>query len=82
MVIVANKYVLLTWFPGIMPPQNPTSVQHWPDDASFLQIKFLRVVVGGIEFSGISITVVTPPEIAASVPVLNPSQLVLPGSFK
>ncbi|ANB12493.1 hypothetical protein AWJ20_749 [Sugiyamaella lignohabitans] len=68
--------------PGITPPQNPTSTQVWPLDALILVVKLATVVVGGIAFNGISITVVTPPEAAALVPVSNPSQSVLPGSFK
>ena len=40
------------------------------------------MVVGGIEFKGISTSVVTPPEIAALVPVQNPSQSVRPGSLR
>lgn len=44
--------------------------------------RFSTVVVGGIELSGISTTVVTPPDSAALVPVQKPSQCVRPGSFK
>jgi hypothetical protein len=36
-------------------------------------------VVEGIELRGMSITVVTPPEMAAKVPDVKPSQDVLPG---
>lgn len=39
-------------------------------------------MVGGIELSGISTRVVTPPEAAARVPVQKPSQSVRPGSFR
>jgi hypothetical protein len=38
--------------------------------------------VGGIAFKGISMTVVTPPDAAARVPVENPSHSVLPGSLR
>jgi len=71
-----------TWLPGMTPPQKPTSVQHWPRAASRLIVRFSTVVVGGIELSGISTTVVTPPDRAALVPVQKPSQSVRPGSFK
>lgn len=37
------------------------------------------MVVGGIELRGMSISVVIPPEMAASVPVRKPSQAVRPG---
>ena len=67
---------------GMTPPQKPTSVQHWPRAASRLTVRFSTVVVGGIEFSGISTRVVTPPDRAALVPVQKPSHSVRPGSFK
>ena len=72
----------LTSLPGITPPQKPTSVQHWPCAAPRLIARFSTVVVGGIELSGISTRVVTPPDSAALVPVQKPSQSVRPGSFK
>ena len=72
----------LTWFPGITPPQNAMSVQHCPRATLRLIFRFSTVVVGGMEFRGISTTVVTPPETAALVPVQKPSQSVRPGSFK
>jgi hypothetical protein len=59
----------LTSFPGITPPQNATSTQHCPFAASRFTSKFATLVVGGIELSGMSTTVVTPPDAAASVPV-------------
>jgi len=74
--------IVFTSFSGITPPQKPTSVQHWPRAASRLTVRFFTVVVGGIEFSGISTTVVTPPDKAALVPVQKPSHAVRPGSFK
>jgi hypothetical protein len=40
------------------------------------------VVVGGIELSSMSTTVVTPPDKAARVPIQKPSQSVRPGLFK
>lgn len=55
----------LTAFPGITPPQNPMSVQHWPFAASSFPLKFGTVVVGGLELSGMSMTVVHPPDAAA-----------------
>ena len=71
-----------TSLPGMTPPQKPTSVQHWPWAASRLIVRFSTVVVGGIELSGMSTTVVTPPDSAALVPVQKPSHSVRPGSFK
>ena len=71
-----------TSLPGMTPPQKPTSVQHWPWAASRLIPRFSTVVVGGIELSGMSTTVVTPPDRPALVPVQKPSQSVRPGSFK
>lgn len=67
---------------GMTPPQKPTSVQHCLWAALRLTARFSTVVVGGIEFSGMSTTVVTPPDMAALVPVQKPSQSVRPGSFK
>ncbi|KAK1998486.1 hypothetical protein LX36DRAFT_533268, partial [Colletotrichum falcatum] len=40
------------------------------------------VVIGGIAFKGMSITVVTPPDAKARVPVAKPSHSVRPGSFR
>ncbi|EDK41222.1 hypothetical protein PGUG_05321 [Meyerozyma guilliermondii ATCC 6260] len=67
---------------GIKPPQNPTSTQVCPRAALILRLKFATVVVGGMAFNGISITVVTPPDAAALVPVAKPSHSVLPGSLR
>lgn len=64
------------------PPQKATSDQHWPCATLRLISRFSTVVVGGMEFKGMSTTVVTPPETAALVPVQKPSQSVRPGSFK
>lgn len=72
----------LASLPGIIPPQNATSVQHCPLAASRLIARFFSVVVGGIELRGMSTSVVTPPEMAALVPVKKPSQSVLPGSLR
>lgn len=71
-----------TSFPGITPPQKPTSAQHWPVAAARFASRFATVVVGGMELSGMSMTVVTPPDAAARVPVQKPSQSVRPGSFR
>ena len=51
--------------PGTTPPQNPTSTAHWPVAAARLAANASRVVVGGIELSGMSTSVVTPPIAAA-----------------
>jgi hypothetical protein len=65
------------------PPQNATSVQHRAARAAArLVAKFSTVVVGGIELSGMSTTVVMPPDAAARVPVQKPSQSVRPGSLR
>ena len=71
-----------TWFPGMTPPQNATSVQHWPRAAARFCSRCATVVVGGMELRGMSTTAVTPPDAAARVPVQKPSQSVRPGSFK
>lgn len=55
---------------------------HCPNAAVRFVSRWSTVVVGGIELSGMSTTVVTPPDAAARVPVQNPSQSVRPGSFK
>ncbi len=47
-------------FPGTAPPQNPTSTNTWSAATSRLSFRFATVVVGGIEFSGMSMIVVTP----------------------
>lgn len=80
--LLGQSRTRLTWFPGITPPQNPTSAQHWPRAVCRLISRFCKVVVGGIEFNGISTTVVIPPATAARVPVQKPSHSVRPGSFR
>lgn len=72
----------LAWLPGMIPPQKATSVQHWPCAATRFVSKCGNVVVGGMEFRGMSTRVVTPPDAAALVPVQKPSQSVRPGSFR
>ena len=64
------------------PPQKATSVQHCPLAAARLASRCATVVVGGMEFKGMSTTVVTPPDAAARVPVQKPSQSVRPGSLR
>ena len=39
-------------FPGMTPPQNATSMKHFPFAAVNFFSKFSTVVVGGIEFKG------------------------------
>ena len=78
----AHHVARLTWFPGMTPPQNATSVQHWPRAAARFASRCATVVVGGIELRGMSTSVVTPPDAAARVPVQKPSQSVLPGSLR
>src|SRR6185437_873556 len=67
--------------PGTAPPQKPTSTQHCPRAAARFTSRFSTVVVGGMLFSGMSTSVVTPPAAAARVAVANPSQSVRPGSL-
>src|ERR1041385_3874528 len=54
-------------FPGTTPPQNPTSTKQLFVAVSNLVVKPESVVVGGIELSGMSTRVVTPPAAAALV---------------
>ena len=68
--------------PGTTPPQKPTSTAHWPLAAARFAAKPSRVVVGGIELSGMSTSVVTPPIAAARVAVAKPSHSVRPGSLR
>ena len=53
----------------------------WPSATSRLSSSAGPFTVDGIEFSGMSITVVTPPAAAALVAVAKPSQSVRPGSL-
>ncbi len=66
---------------GTAPPQKPTSTAHWPAAACRFASSAAKSVVGGIEFSGMSMIVVTPPAAAALVAVAKPSQSVRPGSL-
>jgi hypothetical protein len=68
--------------PGTTPPQNPTSTAHCPAAAARLAANASRVVVGGIELSGMSTSEVTPPIAAARVAVAKPSHSVRPGSLR
>jgi hypothetical protein len=67
----------------MIPPQNPTS-QFVPTSFASVRLtcRLSTVVVGGMEFRGMSIKVVTPPLMAAVVPVWKPSQAVRPGWFR
>ncbi len=67
--------------PGMAPPQNPTSTNAWSSATSRLSLRFSTVVVGGTEFSGMSMMVVTPPAAAARVAEAKPSHSVRPGSL-
>jgi hypothetical protein len=67
--------------PGTMPPQNPQLACNWSFAAASFRWKASALVVTGVEFSGISTSVVIPPVIAALVAVSNPSQPVRPGSL-
>ena len=69
--------------PGTTPPQKPTSTAQWPFAAARFAAKPSRVVVGGIELSGMSTSVVTPPIAAARcAAVAKPSHSVRPGSLR
>ena len=67
--------------PGTAPPQKPTSTISSPSAASCLTRSPSSVVVGGIELSGMSTSVVAPPSAAASVAETKPSHSVRPGSL-
>ena len=63
------------------PPQKPTSTAICPAAAARFAASAATEVVGGTEFSGMSMIVVTPPAAAALVAVAKPSQWVRPGSL-
>src|SRR6476661_1394377 len=67
--------------PGMAPPQNPTSTNAWSSATSRLSLRPSTVVVGGMELSGMSMMVVTPPAAAARVADAKPSHSVRPGSL-
>ena len=77
----ANNSGRSSRFVGTLPPQNPTSTRHRPRAATCLAASACAVRVGGSEFSGMSISVVTPAAAAALVAVSNPSHSVRPGSL-
>ena len=66
---------------GTAPPQNPVSTWTVPAAHACFASSARTSSVGGMEFSGMSITVVTPPAAAARVALANPSHSVRPGSF-
>ena len=66
---------------GTAPPQNATSTLSLPSVAARLMSSASTVVVGGIELSGMSTSVVTPPAAAARVADAKPSHAVRPGSL-
>ena len=68
--------------PGTAPPQSATSTRHFSRMAKTFACSASTVVTGGIEFSGMSTIVVTPPAAAARVAVSKPSHFVRPGSFR
>ena len=67
--------------PGTAPPQKPMSTNAWGAATSCLSSSAGPLTVDGIEFSGMSMIVVTPPAAAALVAVAKPSQSVRPGSL-
>src|SRR4051794_35859277 len=66
---------------GTTPPQNPTSTRTCASATARFSSSAAAVVVGGMEFSGMSRIVVTPPAAAARVAVAKPSHSVRPGSL-
>src|SRR3954454_21071841 len=67
--------------PGTAPPQKATSTATLPSAACRFTCSARTSTVGGIEFSGMSTIVVTPPAAAARVALSNPSHSVRPGSL-
>ena len=67
--------------PGTTPPQSPTSTAHARRRARASPRAPSSVVVGGMQLSGMSTRVVTPPAAAARVAVSKPSHSVRPGSL-
>ena len=67
--------------PGTAPPQKPTSTATLPRAQARFVSSASTSTVGGTEFSGMSISVVTPPAAAARVAVVKPSHSVRPGSL-
>lgn len=68
-------------FPGTAPPQNPTSTNAWCSATLRFTSSAATSTVGGIELSGMSTIVVTPPAAAARVAEAKPSHSVRPGSL-
>ncbi len=67
--------------PGTIPPQNPRSTASASRAAACFTRSDATSIVGGMEFSGMSTRVVTPPSAAARVAVAKPSHSVRPGSL-
>ena len=67
--------------PSTSPPQNPKSTPRFPLAAARFARNPSTLVVAGIEFNGISISVVYPPATAARDAVSKPSHSVRPGSL-
>src|SRR5438067_855295 len=63
------------------PPQSAKSTIALADAASYLASNAAASIVGGIELSGMSAMVVTPPAAAPRVAATQPSHSVRPGSF-
>ena len=68
-------------FSGTRPPQNPTSTKILSFATRIFSLRMAAVVAAGLEFRGMSSSVVTPPAAAALVAVSKPSQSALPGSL-
>src|SRR4029079_9013997 len=66
---------------GTAPPRSATSARRFPRSAATFARTASTVTVGGMEFSGMSTIVVTPPAAAARVAVSKPSHSVRPGSL-
>jgi hypothetical protein len=68
-------------FLGTTPPMSSTFTAVFPSAAARFISSAATLVVAGMELSGMSQSVVTPPATAARVALAKPSQSVRPGSF-
>ena len=64
---LSHRGAIWSMLPGTAPPQKPTSTESLPWAASSLASRLATVVVGGLEFSGMSRMVVMPPARPARV---------------
>jgi len=78
----ALSFVWLRALSGTSPPQNATSTWSLFALAFSFRSKVSASTTVGLELSGMSTSVVTPPAAAALVPVSKPSQCTRPGSLR